>query len=43
MVVVNPPYTLAAEMRALLPALAAALADGPDAAWGIEVLAGEAA
>jgi 23S rRNA (adenine2030-N6)-methyltransferase len=42
MIVVNPPYTLEAELRALLPALMAALAESPGAEWSLEWLAAEA-
>ncbi len=43
MVVVNPPYTLEAELRVLLPALEPVLAEAPGAGWSVEWLAGEAA
>jgi len=42
MIVVNPPYTLEAEMRVLLPVLKGALAESPGAEWSLEWLAGEA-
>ena len=38
LIVVNPPWTLAADMRALLPALAGLLARGPGAGWRSEPL-----
>jgi 23S rRNA (adenine2030-N6)-methyltransferase len=41
MIVVNPPFTLAAEMQTLLPPLAAALADGGRGATRIDWIAGE--
>jgi len=43
MLLVNPPFPLAGELRTLLPELARLLADGPGAAWHTEELAGEAA
>ncbi len=42
LVVVNPPYTFEQEMRAILPALKAVLADGPGASWTLDWLTGEA-
>lgn len=41
MVVVNPPYPLEGELKVLLPALSAVLAEAPGAAWSVEWLAGE--
>jgi len=41
MVVVNPPFTLEAELRLLLPALHRLLAIGQPSRWTIEWLAGE--
>jgi 23S rRNA (adenine2030-N6)-methyltransferase len=41
MAIVNPPYALEAEMKALLPALHKLLAEDPRSAWTIEWLAGE--
>jgi 23S rRNA (adenine2030-N6)-methyltransferase len=41
LIVVNPPYTFEAEMRAILPALHAGLGARPGAGWRIERLAGE--
>lgn len=41
LVVVNPPWTFEAEMRVVLPALLAALADGMGALWSLDWLAGE--
>lgn len=41
MVVVNPPYTLEKELRVMLPALHALLAEEKGAAWSVEWLAGE--
>jgi len=41
LVVVNPPYPLEAEMKAVLPHLAQLLGDGKDATWRVEWLAGE--
>jgi 23S rRNA (adenine2030-N6)-methyltransferase len=41
MAIVNPPYALEAEMKALFPALHALLAEDPRAAWAVEWLAGE--
>jgi len=42
MIVVNPPYTLEAELRAILPALADCLGEGKAGKWSLEWLAGEA-
>jgi 23S rRNA (adenine2030-N6)-methyltransferase len=42
MIVVNPPFTLEAEMRTLLPALHALLCESPRANWAVEWIAGEA-
>jgi 23S rRNA (adenine2030-N6)-methyltransferase len=42
LVVVNPPYTFEQEMRTILPALKAVLADGPGASWTLDWLTGEA-
>jgi 23S rRNA (adenine2030-N6)-methyltransferase len=42
MVVVNPPYTLESDLRAILPALQHAMAEAPGACWTLEWLAGEA-
>jgi len=39
--VINPPYTLAEEARALLPFLAERLAQGQGAGWEMEVVTGE--
>ncbi len=41
MIVVNPPYTLEAELRAMLPALHGLLAQEKGAQWSLEWLAGE--
>ena len=41
LVVVNPPFTLEAEARALLPWLTKTLARGAGAAWRVDWLAGE--
>ena len=41
MAIVNPPYALEAEMKAVLPALHALLAEDPRAAWSAEWLARE--
>lgn len=41
MVVVNPPYPLESELKVLLPALSAVLAEAPGAGWSVEWLAGE--
>ncbi|QPC87341.1 23S rRNA (adenine(2030)-N(6))-methyltransferase RlmJ [Mesorhizobium sp. NBSH29] len=41
MIVVNPPYSLAAELDILLPALKKVLAETPHAQWATEWLAGE--
>jgi 23S rRNA (adenine2030-N6)-methyltransferase len=41
MVVVNPPFTLEAEMRALLPVLHTLLSESPRAHWAVEWIAGE--
>ncbi|MBU0585188.1 MAG: 23S rRNA (adenine(2030)-N(6))-methyltransferase RlmJ [Alphaproteobacteria bacterium] len=41
LVVVNPPYTFEAEMRAILPVLKPLLAEGPGAGWRLDWLAGE--
>jgi len=41
MAVVNPPYALEGELKTVLPALHAALADDPRAAWSVKWLAGE--
>ena len=41
LVVVNPPYTFEAEMRAILPVLKPLLAEGPGAGWSLEWLSGE--
>jgi 23S rRNA (adenine2030-N6)-methyltransferase len=43
MVVANPPFTLEAELRVILPALHKALAEGKPAGWSLEWLAGESA
>jgi 23S rRNA (adenine2030-N6)-methyltransferase len=43
MIIVNPPFKLEAELRALLPALKIILAESPQAKWSVEWLAGEAA
>jgi 23S rRNA (adenine2030-N6)-methyltransferase len=42
MIVVNPPYTLEAEVRSLLPTLLSVLAQVPGADWSVEWIAGEA-
>ena len=42
MIVVNPPYTLEADLRTILPALQNAMAESPGAGWTLEWLAGEA-
>lgn len=41
MIVVNPPYTLADEMRTLLPAIGSLVAEDGKARWSLEWLAGE--
>jgi 23S rRNA (adenine2030-N6)-methyltransferase len=41
MIVVNPPYVLEAEMKTLLPPLAAALADDGRGGWRLEWVRGE--
>jgi 23S rRNA (adenine2030-N6)-methyltransferase len=41
MIVVNPPHSLETELRMLLPALKAVLAENPQARWALEWLAGE--
>jgi 23S rRNA (adenine2030-N6)-methyltransferase len=41
--VVNPPFTLEAEMRHLLPALHGVLAEAPASRWTTEWLTGESA
>ena len=41
MIVVNPPYTLEAEMKVVLPALHALLAEDRRAAWSTQWLARE--
>ena len=41
MIVVNPPHLLETELRMLLPALKAVLAENPQARWALEWLAGE--
>jgi 23S rRNA (adenine2030-N6)-methyltransferase len=41
MIVVNPPHPLETELRMLLPALKAVLAENPQARWALEWLAGE--
>jgi 23S rRNA (adenine2030-N6)-methyltransferase len=43
MIVVNPPFTLEKELRVMLPALHAVLAEGRGAGWQVEWLAGESA
>lgn len=43
MAVINPPYTLEAEMRTLLPVLCGLLATGSSASYRLEWLAGEVA
>lgn len=43
MIVVNPPYSLEAELGELLPALKTILAETPKARWEVEWIAGEAA
>ncbi|MBS3650609.1 23S rRNA (adenine(2030)-N(6))-methyltransferase RlmJ [Pseudaminobacter sp. 19-2017] len=42
MIVVNPPYTLAAELKTIMPALQKALAEAPAARWSLEWLSTEA-
>lgn len=42
MILVNPPYSLAAELTELLPALKNVLAETPKARWSVEWIAGEA-
>jgi 23S rRNA (adenine2030-N6)-methyltransferase len=42
MIVANPPFTLEAEMRTLLPALHTLLCESPRANWAMEWIAGEA-
>jgi 23S rRNA (adenine2030-N6)-methyltransferase len=41
MIVVNPPFTLAAELEALFPPLAAILADAGRGGWRVEWISGE--
>ncbi|PSJ61223.1 23S rRNA (adenine(2030)-N(6))-methyltransferase RlmJ [Pseudaminobacter soli (ex Li et al. 2025)] len=41
MIVVNPPYTLEKELKTVLPAMHALLAEEKGAAWSVEWLAGE--
>jgi 23S rRNA (adenine2030-N6)-methyltransferase len=41
MTIVNPPYPLEAEMKVVLPALHALLAEDPRSKWSVEWLAGE--
>lgn len=41
MVVVNPPFVLEEEMRAILPELAARMGEGGGGSWNVEWLAGE--
>jgi 23S rRNA (adenine2030-N6)-methyltransferase len=41
MIVVNPPFTLEAELKVLLPALANVLADGGRGGWNVEWVRGE--
>jgi 23S rRNA (adenine2030-N6)-methyltransferase len=41
MIVVNPPYTLEAELQTLLPALTKMLAQAPGAEWSAKWIAGE--
>ena len=41
MTIVNPPYTLEAEMRTVLPVLTVAMAEAKGAAWSVRWLAGE--
>jgi 23S rRNA (adenine2030-N6)-methyltransferase len=41
MIVVNPPFTLAAELQVLLPAVASVLADGGRGGWQVEWIRGE--
>ena len=41
MIVVNPPYTLEAELKVLLPALAEVLADAGRGQWALEWIRGE--
>ena len=41
MTIVNPPYTLEAEMRTILPVLTAAMAEVKGAGWSVRWLAGE--
>lgn len=41
MIIVNPPFTLEAELGVLLPALAAVLADEKRGGWNVEWVRGE--
>ncbi len=41
LVVINPPFPLAAEMNVILPTLARLLGESTDATWGADWLAGE--
>jgi 23S rRNA (adenine2030-N6)-methyltransferase len=41
MIVVNPPYVLEAELKLLLPALAAVLADEGRGGWRLDWIRGE--
>jgi 23S rRNA (adenine2030-N6)-methyltransferase len=41
MIVVNPPFTLERELRSLLPALAAVLADDGKGGWRVDWIRGE--
>ena len=41
MIVVNPPFTLEAELKQLLPALASVLADAGRGGWRVEWIRGE--
>jgi 23S rRNA (adenine2030-N6)-methyltransferase len=41
MIVVNPPYVLEEEMRALLPVLAAQLGEDGQGRWAMQWVAGE--
>ncbi|MDQ6435080.1 23S rRNA (adenine(2030)-N(6))-methyltransferase RlmJ [Mesorhizobium sp. LHD-90] len=43
MIVVNPPFTLEADLRVILPALRAVLCETPSAPWSLEWLASDAA
>jgi 23S rRNA (adenine2030-N6)-methyltransferase len=43
MVIVNPPYTLEAELAVLMPVLTRLLSDGSGARWSVETIGTERA